>query len=121
MDDEYERFRRGLRPRGIMRWLNSWDTDVVLATIGLFIVAIFVFIYVMALLPSSEEAKQHARGLLQKTGYEDIQIEDVGYFSCGEGDVPSESAAFRALTHDGMRVEGAVCCGWFKNCTIRYR
>lgn len=120
MDDE-ERFRKSLRPRGLLRWLSRWDTEALISGIFMFVAMVVVIFYALSLIPTSADAKQHALDLLRAQGYTDIRVEDVNVFACGHGDVPNESAAFRALTVSGIRVEGEVCCGWAKGCTIRYK
>ena len=31
------------------------------------------------------------------------------------------SEGFRAIGPDGRAVEGSVCCGWLKGCTVRFK
>ena len=55
---------------------------------------------------------------LDAAGYTDIEAGGYDYFACGEGD--SFSTHFTAKNPQGETVEGTVCCGWWKSCTVRY-
>lgn len=56
--------------------------------------------------------------VLDDAGYTDVQIEGYAWFDCSEDDV--FQTEFIAKNPNGKVVDGAVCCGWFKNCTIRH-
>lgn len=58
------------------------------------------------------------RNTLTKAGFTDVEITGYAFFSCGEDD--TYRTAFRAKNPVGNTVEGAVCCGTFKGCTIRF-
>lgn len=58
------------------------------------------------------------RSTLRAYGFTNIQTTGYAFFGCGEED--EFSTGFRAVNQQGMRVEGVVCCGWFKNCTVRF-
>lgn len=60
---------------------------------------------------------QRARHALEAMGMVDVQLGGYPFFSCGSDDV--FNVAFRARNTRGARVEGAVCCGLWKNCTVR--
>jgi hypothetical protein len=53
--------------------------------------------------------------VLEDDGYEDVRIGDHAWFACGDT-FASEWTAER----NGRRVEGSVCCGVFKDCTVRH-
>ena len=55
---------------------------------------------------------------LQKSGYTDIEIGDYDFNACGKDD--EYSTHFRAKNPQGRIVEGTVCCGVWKSCTIRF-
>lgn len=56
---------------------------------------------------------------LVKSGFSNVEIgEDHAFFECGSGDMSSMS--FTADNPRGDRVNGTVCCGWFKGCTVRF-
>lgn len=114
-----EKFKRQLRPAWI-RWLTRVNADTIVSFFMSVLIVVILLVFFLALWPTGDEARVHARHLLEVQGYESIQILPVSLFACGHGDVPHESARFRALTPAGMRVEGAVCCGWLKGCTIRF-
>lgn len=59
-----------------------------------------------------------SRTTLEKSGYTDITIGGHSYFSCGSDD--AYSTKFTAKNPAGSKVEGTVCCGWLKSCTIRF-
>lgn len=56
--------------------------------------------------------------ILEREGYTDIEITGYAFFSCSQED--TFHTGFRATNLAGNRVEGAVCCGVLKNCTIRF-
>ena len=58
------------------------------------------------------------REILEQQGYEDIHMTGYAPFQCGEGDV--SSSGFEATAPNGARVEGVVCCGLAKRCTVRF-
>ena len=60
----------------------------------------------------------NARRTLEDAGYEDIRITGYRPFSCGEDDFTS--TGFVAKNVKGKNVDGVVCCGIVKNCTIRH-
>lgn len=63
-------------------------------------------------------APDYTRETLQKSGYTNIEVTGFSPFSCGEDD--TFSTGFRADNPQGQRVEGTVCCGMLKSCTVRF-
>ena len=55
---------------------------------------------------------------LEAEGYTEIEITGYKAFKCSEED--TFSTGFKAVNEAGKTVEGAVCCGVLKGCTIRY-
>jgi len=55
---------------------------------------------------------------LRGSGYTDITLGKYDFFSCGQGD--AFSTHFKAKNPLGQVVEGTVCCGLLKSCTIRF-
>jgi hypothetical protein len=55
---------------------------------------------------------------LRKSGFSEIEIGDHAFFRCGRSDV--SSLYFTANNPRGDKVDGTVCCGWFKSCTVRF-
>lgn len=55
---------------------------------------------------------------LQSSGFTEIQTTGYRFFGCGDSD--TFSTGFRAKNPHGETVEGVVCCGWPKGCTVRF-
>jgi hypothetical protein len=55
---------------------------------------------------------------LEKAGYSEIQTTGYAAFECGKDD--DFHTGFRAKNPAGTLVEGTVCCGFLKGCTIRF-
>jgi len=55
---------------------------------------------------------------LEKSGYHDIHVGGFAPFSCGEDD--TFRTKFRATNPTEQKVEGVVCCGVLKGCTVRF-
>ena len=105
-------------------WSRMFNWDFSSAIYGVVaVIAIFGFFAFFwgAFMPSDTEAKRNARRLLEAHGYVDIRLSEVALFSCGRNDVNSESVAFKAVSATGMPLEGEVCCGWLKDCVIRFK
>ena len=64
---------------------------------------------------TDESSSRHA---LESSGYTDIQITGWEPFSCLDSD--TFATGFTAKNPQGTSVSGVVCCGWMKNCTIRF-
>ena len=61
--------------------------------------------------------KKGAIEILEAEGYSDIVTTGYNHFSCSEKD--QYKTGFRAKTINGATVEGTVCCGLYKDCTVR--
>lgn len=59
-----------------------------------------------------------AKAAVEKLGMTDVKVGGPSFFSCGEDDLTG--ASFTATNPAGQRVEGVVCCGVFKACTVRF-
>lgn len=55
---------------------------------------------------------------LQNAGYSDIETTGHRYFACGQDDW--YTTTFTAINPIGRSVEGVVCCGMLKDCTVRF-
>lgn len=55
--------------------------------------------------------------VLESQGYSKIEL-SFPWFSCDGKDSVLNSSKFKA-EKDGKPIDGAVCCGWLKKCTIR--
>lgn len=60
-----------------------------------------------------------ATEVLQKSGFTNITINGTNIFSCGKDD-NMNGANFTATNSRGMVVNGVVCCGLMKGCTVRF-
>jgi len=55
---------------------------------------------------------------LEAQGFTDIEPGSYRYFGCGQSD--AFHTEFTATNSNGQRVEGLVCCGLMKSCTVRF-
>lgn len=58
------------------------------------------------------------RKALTNQGFTDVDIGSYAFFGCSESDVYSNH--FTATNTAGKPVEGLVCCGLMKACTVRW-
>ena len=63
-------------------------------------------------------APDRSRDTLVKSGFTDIQVGGYDFWSCGQHDY--FSTHFRARNSQGVVVDGTVCCGLYKSCTVRF-
>lgn len=63
-------------------------------------------------------SNEDATSTLRKAGYTDIKTTGLRPLSCGENDI--SRTGFTAKNPLGQEVDGVVCCGVFKSCTIRF-
>jgi hypothetical protein len=56
---------------------------------------------------------------LHAMGLHYVKIGGYPFFQCGDSD--EFNSEFTATGTDGKRVQGAVCCGFLKNCTVRFK
>lgn len=76
-----------------------------------------VILFVAAILGGYD--KQKFKTTLESSGYTDVVLQGrAGIFSCGQDDFYRGS--FKAKNAQGKDVEGVVCCGLMKNCTVRF-
>lgn len=61
---------------------------------------------------------EQVRDVLHKQGFENVKPGSITAFACSEDDMPGRQ--FVATNPRGVEVEGVVCCGVFKNCTVRF-
>lgn len=62
--------------------------------------------------------EERSRETLQKSGYSNIHVGGFDGWSCSKDD--HYSTHFKATNPAGQMVEGTVCCGMFKSCTVRF-
>lgn len=60
----------------------------------------------------------HSREVLRKQGFTDVEITGYVWMACSEDD--TYHTGFRAKNPQGIEVEGVVCCGLVKSCTVRW-
>lgn len=82
----------------------------------LFILAFVFGISFLLFNPTAPSPEQFTQ-LLEREGYEQIQLNGYSWFGCGESDYYRES--FTAVKN-GQVVEGVLCKGLTKGITIRY-
>jgi hypothetical protein len=97
-----------LRPSWVRRFLR-----VILAGLG-----VAAFVLACALYPVMCSSPTRARETLEKSGFTHIETHGYGWFRCAESDLFSTN--FTAKNPAGAEVEGVVCCGIFKSCTVRF-
>lgn len=73
---------------------------------------------IAALALSACTNEEETRRTLNAAGYTDIQIGGYAAFACGQDD--TYSTRFSAANPRGVIVEGVVCCGLLKGCTVRF-
>ena len=61
---------------------------------------------------------QTLRRTTEAAGLHDARSTGKAYFGCGEGD--EFRTHFEAKNASGTLVRGTVCCGFTKDCTVRY-
>lgn len=88
------------------------------------IVVAIVGILAAIIIPNVMQPSVEPRAIqaLEDEGYSEVDIYDTGWGGAwnGCGDSDNRSAQFGALNVKGKRVEGVVCCGWMKGCTVRH-
>lgn len=63
-------------------------------------------------------SEEPSRKALEAAGFSKIEMKGWSAFGCGEDD--AFRTKFQAVGPAGKPVEGVVCCGWLKSCTIRF-
>lgn len=59
-----------------------------------------------------------ARTTLDDEGYTDVAVTGHSFWACGQHELLG--AKFEATNARGKRIEGVVCCGVLKACTVRH-
>lgn len=78
------------------------------------LILVFVFAFMAGCHTSSDSTLQ----TLQKSGFTAITVGGLAPWTCGADDMAGRS--FVAKNPQGMLVEGVVCCGLLKGCTVRF-
>lgn len=77
-----------------------------------------IFVVALAALPGCTTDESETRETLENMGFSDVQPSDIAFIGCGHGDKWGRN--FKAKNPAGHYVEGTVCCGVFKSCTVRF-
>lgn len=60
---------------------------------------------------------------VESQGFKDIKM-GIGsqspVLACSDKDSWANSDSFKAKNINNIEVDGVVCCGWFKGCTVRF-
>lgn len=73
-------------------------------------------LFIMFAAACTDEGK--SREALDNLGFRDIQVGGYDAFTCG--DDYTFSTHFTATNPNGKHVEGTVCCGWIKGCSVKF-
>lgn len=79
-------------------------------------IALFCFVSILCFVGCTADGA--STDALHKAGFYDVETTGYEMFACGEDD--TFKTGFRAKNALGVTVEGTVCCGVFKDCTIRF-
>lgn len=60
----------------------------------------------------------NTRRTLEAEGFTDVSVDGYAVWLCGKDD--TYATKFTATNSRGKVVSGAVCCGGFKGCTVRF-
>jgi hypothetical protein len=71
-----------------------------------------------ALLLTSCTDASSTRRTLEDSGFTDIRVGGYAFFGCSKDD--TFSTTFSAKNPQGRAVNGVVCCGLLKSCTVRF-
>lgn len=65
-------------------------------------------------------APRRSTAVLEDQGYTEVSARWWAWAPWGCSDDDWYATRFTATTSVGTEVKGTVCCGFFKNCTVRY-
>jgi len=90
--------------------------------------SILVLLAAMAIvfLTACDVSHETAQEVLTDEGYHNIQLTGHAWFGCSSDDkfASTFTAQRWVFTEDGSRdertVNGTLCCGWWKDCTVRH-
>lgn len=72
--------------------------------------------------PGASTSDKQTRAI-RALGFTDIRVgagNSSPWMECADSDSYLNSKSFTARTKEGELVEGVVCCGWIKGCTVRF-
>lgn len=87
--------------------------------LGIIVVLLIVGGFFWQLGEGAERTDAMARRILREDGIEVTSFRNTNTWSCGEGDFFAYS--FKGEKSNGSHVQGTVCCGLTKDCTVRRR
>jgi len=87
------------------------ETTLIVAM--LFVIGMILITYVGVF-----DNRDNSTKALHSAGFTNIELHEHAYFACGRDDV--SSIKFTATNPQGVAVNGTVCCGWLKGCTLRF-
>lgn len=85
-----------------------------------------LLLMLVLLLQGCEVSQDDAERVLGAEGLHRVTLNGPAPFSCSDDDnFSSHFVAYRTVLDEGgnpdeVRVEGVVCCGWLKSCTVRF-
>ena len=89
------------------------------ATVFYLVFMAVIFVWALSIPLGAWDDPIRSAKALTAAGFSDTKLgEDHVIFACGNSDV--SALAFEATNPRGEPVSGVVCCGWWKNCTIRF-
>jgi hypothetical protein len=77
-----------------------------------------VFVVIIMNILGGCTAPDKSYRLLEQRGYTNIEITGYKFFACGQDDLTH--TGFKAKNMAGNTIEGTLCCGILKSCTIRF-
>lgn len=87
---------------------------------GVKIVVSLVTLGLLALIPTCgacNVSEEHATTILAPQGFTEVHTQGYAWIGCGDDTFGSH---FTAVNAAGEPVEGVICCGWLKSCTVRW-
>lgn len=83
---------------------------------------IFIFVFFVTILVVKTvggfDMPDDSKQALHNAGYSNVELKGHKIFGCDQHDISSIS--FTATNPAGKNVDGVVCCGITKGCTIRF-
>lgn len=84
----------------------------------IFVLALWALVAVVGL-SGCEDGPARGLNAIESQGFSDVTLGDYAWLGCGrEDDLVRKH--FTAKNVRGQRVEGLVCCGLGKGCTVRF-
>lgn len=85
---------------------------------GLLMIALGAFLLILVGMLGGCTDEDKSRQTLENYGFTNISVGGYDAFECG--DDYTYSTHFQATNSQGRRVEGTVCCGILKGCTVKF-